>query len=74
MVRSRFSTRLHRERRYTASHQWLWEREPGLGLVEQDPQVDFRKTCKSLIEHGVVVKHVSKLGNWTSTEELQAIR
>jgi hypothetical protein len=26
------------------------------------------------IEHGVVVKHVSKLGNWTSTEELQAIR
>ena len=24
--RSRFSTRLHRERRYSASHQWLWER------------------------------------------------
>lgn len=26
------------------------------------------------IEHGVVVKHVSRLGNWSSTEELVAIR
>jgi glycine cleavage system H protein len=31
--RSRFSTRLHKERRYTASHQWLWEREPGVWCV-----------------------------------------
>jgi glycine cleavage system H protein len=31
--RSRFSTRLHRQRRYTAAHQWLWEKEPELWCV-----------------------------------------
>ncbi len=31
--RSRFSTRLHTERLYTAAHQWLWEKEADLWCV-----------------------------------------
>ena len=31
--RSRFSTRLPEGRLYTASHSWLWEREPGVWRV-----------------------------------------
>ena len=31
--RSRFSTRLHTERLYTAAHQWLWQKEVDLWCV-----------------------------------------
>lgn len=52
--RSRFSTRLPESFRYTASHAWLWEREPGLWRVGYTKFAT--RMLGELVEHDFEVK------------------
>ncbi|MEX2214050.1 MAG: glycine cleavage system protein H [Phycisphaeraceae bacterium] len=52
--RSRFSTRLPEHRLYTASHSWLWEREPGLWRVGYTKFAT--RMLGELVEHDFEVK------------------
>lgn len=65
--RSRFQTRLPKDRLYTASHFWLWQREPSLWRVGITRFAT--RMLGEIVEHGFEVKpqqpiHVGQMIGW----------